>query len=715
MTSANKHSCLNTHLNVKQITFGIAILTQCRGKEERKKMKEEVVKQVRENILCTDFLERAKKGNYICPFCKSGTGSNHTGALYFYRKTNTFTCFACRKSGDCIDLMQEKYGYSFSEALRVGAEMLGIENKNEKITNDKEYKINKKSAEIGDFGPINSKPTADYTNYYKRCIEKLENSDDAISYLTARGISLETALAYGLGYDEESDPANAPGAEKGQPKPHPAKRLIISTTPEHYVGVAIDRANVEKGFWKLNANNSTPGVFGAEEIYSEGPIFITEGVFDALSFIEVGYKAIALNSTSNGNLLLQQIQEKQITQKFIICFDVDQSEATRNRTQQAAEELKNNLDALRCKTIVYNIAGYLLNGEKDINDIIQRDKNLVKKMAEEAIKEINKDSITAFLEKIQTEAYKPYETGLAFFDDLLGGGIIRQTLMILTAAPGAGKTTLCQQLAEEIALSKKPVIYLNLEMSEEQMIAKAISRRLASVGKKYSATDVLQGYKWTEEQRADIESAIDSYKWKIGPYLRYNPAGVGTNIDKIKEYLQSVGEKARTTGTEAPIVVLDYLHLVSSKKNVDEKNLIKDSIFMLKDYAKRYNTLVIAISAVSREKMDKGPLGLCSGRDSSNIEYTADYILTLNYWAVDQYQADPQKDDEIAELQKGEWRQMILRLPKNRFGQPGHYKQVYFNPAQNKFFDNYKKGVGAYIPNGAKAFDSYNVTPKKRK
>ena len=42
---------------------------------------------------------------------------------------------------------------------------------------------------------------------------------------------------------------------------------------------------------------------------------------------------------------------------------------------------------------------------------------------------------------------------------------------------GAGKTTLCQQIAEAMARNGKPVVYLNFEMSREQMIAKAISGR----------------------------------------------------------------------------------------------------------------------------------------------------------------------------------------------------------------------------------------------
>ena len=81
-----------------------------------------------------------------------------------------------------------------------------------------------------------------------------------------------------------------------------------------------------------------------------------------------------------------------------------------------------------------------------------------------------------FMAKIQTEAYKPIQTGMPAFDKLLGGGILRQSLVILTAAPGIGKTAFAQQVFEAMAMQGADVLFLNLEMSREQLIARSISR-----------------------------------------------------------------------------------------------------------------------------------------------------------------------------------------------------------------------------------------------
>ena len=311
------------------------------------------------------------------------------------------------------------------------------------------------------------------------------------------------------------------------------------------------------------------------------------------------------------------------------------------------------------------------------------------------------DGLDSFLEQIQTEAYKPSTTGISFLDDILSGGMIKQTLCLLMAAPGTGKTTLCQQMAEALAAAGQPAVFLNLEMSREQMLAKAISGRLAAAGKYIDMTRILQGYSWTAREKELITAEIEKYRESVYKCLKYNPAGIGSDLERITEYLTATGEKAKAAGTPAPVVVLDYLHLISTTKNIDAQELIKQAVKALKDYAIKYNTFVIAIVAVNRESMKKGQLSINSGRDSSNIEYTADYILTLNYYDFDQGKKDPQKDSDLAELQGEKWRRMILRLPKSRFGQPGKTAKVYFNAAANYFLPE-----SGFIPESATPFDN---------
>lgn len=617
--------------------------------------------EIKKRISCSRYLKKSKGKLYCCPYCGSGThgGSNSDGALEYYPDTNTFYCHSCRKAGDVFDLVENEKGVDFNEALSLLADEAGI-------TIDK-YSVTDplKSAEQTEPEPQQEK---DLTEYFRKCKENLKNSPAAISYLNSRGISLETALSCNVGYDENADPAG---------KGYTAARLIIPTTKSHYVGRRIDEI---KEYAKMNNAGGTPGTFNSQIIKSgAGKVFITEGAFDAMSITEAGGKAVAINSTSNTDKFLSFIGERKPENiSFVICFDADPEPETRRKTEKAAEELKEGLLDMGYKANV--IFPTLPEGGKDINDLLILSG---KEAVEDLIKEAEKDELAVFLEKVQTEAYKPYKTGLSFFDDLLGGGILQQSLLLLLAPPGTGKTTLCMQIAEEMASRKKPVLYLNLEMSKEQMIAKAISYRLAKKNKPKTAKEILQGYKWTEEDRQIITEEINEYRKTAAEYISYNPNS-SILLKDILEDLEKQGQRAKAKGKEAPAVILDYLHLVAGEPGEDTAETIKKTVKGLKDYAIKYNTFCIGIVAVGRASNNK--ISLSSGRDSSNLEYTADYQLSMNFDEVDKGNVSLDDVEAIQKEQGQKYRHMILRLLKQRLDNPAMSKRIYYNAAHNIFY-----------------------------
>lgn len=301
------------------------------------------------------------------------------------------------------------------------------------------------------------------------------------------------------------------------------------------------------------------------------------------------------------------------------------------------------------------------------------------------------DPLTAFFEKIQTESYKPYRTGLSFFDNLLGGGILPQSLLILMAAPGTGKTTLCQQIAERIAENGDPVIYFNFEMSREQMLAKAISGRISRhfVGlRERTAKEILQGYKWSDEDREEITTVIENYREKVYPRIRYNPGNVSNNLSEVLATLDWWGTQWLERGYKnGPAVVIDYLHLLTTTDRVDTQEFIKQCVVGLKNYAKKYNTFVIGISATNRESSKSGKINMFSARDSSNIEFTGDYQLALNYYDIETEDASATNEDDMDRLKGEKYRRLKLRLLKGRLEETHRPVNVYFDAAHNSFYD----------------------------
>ena len=669
---------------------------------ERTEAREQARQRILSDIPCTEYLERAPRGGYICPYCGSGTGPNGTGAVKYYKTTNTCGCFACPEPGqrarkfDVLDCIQQVFNCDYNEALQIGADRLGISLARADGRRTKETGASGKTSATAVKTPHNDeqRPIIDYSAYYEKCRRNLDNPA-AISYLKARGISPETAADLQTGFDLQADPANAPGAMDDERRPHPAPRLIFPCTKDFYIARSIDPAT-PPAFKAPNPKGSSTKLYNAAALYSGAEVvFITEGVFDCLSFIETGAAAVALNGKGNGALLVQQLKEKPTESIIVICHDNEKNAdgtpdtAKQADTMERAQKLNNDLHHIGVKSIIYNVAGDYHDANDALTKAPETFDEMIYKAAQEAADMANRDYLSEFLDKVQTEAYKPYKTGLSFFDNLLGGGVIQQSLLLLMAAPGTGKTTLCQQIAEAMAADEKPVVYLNFEMSREQMIAKAISGRLAKDGKGRTTTEILQGYNWSDDDRQIITAAVAEYRKTVAPFIQYNPDEIGTNIEDINEYLTAIGTAAQNAGTTAPVVVVDYLHLITSKAGDDAQELVKKSIVSLKNYAKDFNTFVIGIVATNRASNKAGAITMESGRDSSAIEYTGDYQLSLNYYAIDKGDIKPSETDKIAELQQKPWRQMIIRVLKNRFGVPGRSAKVYFNAAHNTFYGEY--------------------------
>ena len=682
---------------------------------------------IKENIPCTEYLTKAPnfssagQTGYCCPACGSGThGHGSDGAVKYYKDTNTWYCHSCKTGGDTIDAYTAANGGDYNAALYTLAAKIGVEidrnpaeekqpkndRQNSPQSDETAEKVKQpdeliKGAKIDAQSRTEEKP--DFTAYYTYCRGNI-NDPATVNYLKARGITPETASLFNIGFDPAADPAAAPGAIGNEYKAHPTPRIIIPCTNDFYIARSTD-PNTPGQYKAPNPKGTHTQLFNAAALYNGADIvFITEGVFDALSFLEAGQQAIATNGKGNGKLLLQQLQERPTNAALVIVPDNDDDAKTAADTMRQAEDLNKDLQGLNCKSIVYNVAGEY----HDANAALQQNRAAFEEGITRAIQELQRDDLTEFFEKIITEAYKPYKTGLHFFDNLLSGGIIQQSLLLLMAAPGTGKTTLAQQIAETMAEAHKPVIYFNFEMSREQMLAKAISAKLYHNGGEKNALQILQGYDWTIEERGQIESVIEEYRRDNYPYIKYNPAGTSSDLQELLEYLDNIGKAAKARGEQAPAAVIDYLHLIKSRAGLDAQELIKQAITGLKDYAKNYDTFVICIVATNRTSNSSGRLTLESGRDSSNIEYTADYQISLNYKDIDNGTVKPDDIEAIANLQQAKRRAMILRVLKSRFSQPGKSAQVVFDAAHNIFYgteDTFVPPAGFTLDDGAPAFE----------
>lgn len=259
-----------------------------------------------------------------------------------------------------------------------------------------------------------------------------------------------------------------------------------------------------------------------------------------------------------------------------------------------------------------------------------------------------------FLSEISSERFKPISTEIPQLDAALQGGLERRTLVTLAAAPGAGKTAIAQYILENMAWHGHNVVYVNLEMDRSQLLSRSISR----ISHKYklngilsediTALQVKRGYQWTDDQRKIVDWVSKTYSQYVLPNFRYvttNPENLGSidnTLSDILSKLEKITAELKEQGKEAPIVCIDYLQFIEydlfedGQRKPDNAEAIKQTLKMFKQFAMKHNTVVLMITANNRASNSEGKASMDSGRDTSNIEYSGDVMLSLVYTAVEE-------------------------------------------------------------------------------
>ena len=707
--------------------------------EEREEMRQQIRAEWRQILAkWTGTAPRKARGQatYICPLCGNGSGADGDGIAENPKSTTGagLKCFKCGFAGDIVDLYQRTTGADHNTALKELAEQIGYTA--DGVTADKKKSFPLSAQKSTATPSTEETPSADFTEYFKLCQKRLTDPR-AVAYLEKRGISLKTAKRLHIGYDGLADPANAPGAlaDDDSRKKYTAPRIIIPTNKGHYVTRAIDD-NMPDKYKKLQSKESKSGVFGWRQLNDKLPqIFVCEGAFDALSILDAGAHAIALNSTANTGLLLDILRNDPPRETvFILCLDNDKG------GEGATPRLEKGLDELKVLHTRADICG----GCKDPNEAYTTDREAFIQALTEAAKSAEEiraqqtetaaedpaedlteeepprmtgaEMLQAFLEAVQERDFEPIPTGIKALDRALQGGFIRKTLVTLGAAPGMGKTALAQWILENMAEAGHNVLYINLEMAREQLLARSISRiAYTREGASVTALKVMRGYEWTDKEREIITKAADYYRERIAENFLYNPPGTTAELQRILATMEREAEHARAEGKPVPIVCIDYLQIIDCGKRETAEG-IKAALNAFKDFARDNDTIVLLIVANNRASNASGTAELESGRDTSALEYSGDTVLGLTYTAIDDrekyifYENDEKgrttsrttsekkipytleiiRQERRRAYEEGKpvpdvCRRLSLKVNKNRFGDAGRVARLVFDGAHSTF------------------------------
>ena len=394
-------------------------------------------------------------------------------------------------------------------------------------------------------------------------------------------------------------------------------------------------------------------------------LFVTEGIFDALSLEELGFPAVALCGAANTGRLMQALDAREAKpERVILAGDAD----------AAGQGMNGKLrELLAARGIACTVLA-LPDGCKDVNEALVQNRDALQAVCEAAIapQEVRQqptleDEFLAYLGRRGGAAVM--STGIAGLDKALDGGL-HAGLTVLGAVSSMGKTSLMLQMADTLAAAGRNVLFITIEMSRMELIAKSAVR-----GTRERARSLLDG-RLPENK---VRSLISAYRQKTGGRVELWEPDAPLTPAFLDEKVSAFCEQH-----ESPVLFLDYLQLVApARAGMTEKQTADAAVAMLKQLARRYDMPVMAASSLNREAYRPGSAepGLSAFKESGSVEYSADLLLVLKY------RTDADRENKTAP------RHLALTILKNRFGATGESIPLDYEPEKELFRDGAAKAA----------------------
>lgn len=529
-----------------------------------------------------------------------------------------------------------------------------------------------------------------HAKYISKCRERMktERENPGREYLKARGIADFTIDRFNVGFD----PYNPKGP------------IVVFgyTNGMGYNSRNLTPAGDKEARFFGKGKNQAAGYFGtpgALEEETEQPLFICEGEVDALSISEASGGVDVLATGGNVSAAQIDILKNHARRPIAIALDNDAAGI------EAAQELEKALKDAGKTVYIADIYGT----KKDANEALLENREKfgerIRAAWEAAAAEAEEKErayvathsaaalIAPFLKHIET-ARPSIPTGFDNLDAALDGGIF-PGLYILGGISSLGKTSLCLQIADNIAETGRDVLFFSLEMSKYELMARSISRKTFNPeGDRQTAKTaraIMQNeVNHSAAERATFDAAIREYT-ETAKHL-FIREGLG-NVTATT-VLEAVEEHKAATGS-APIVIIDYMQIMAPMNDrLTDRQAIDAGIFKLKQVSRDFNIPVFVISSFNRDSYkansaNQGRVSMTDYKESGSLEYSADVLIGLQFTAAGDSNSpgnnwSPEREKQEKAKDPREITAVIL---KNRNGKAYAEALFYYYPMFNTFTD----------------------------
>lgn len=344
-------------------------------------------------------------------------------------------------------------------------------------------------------------------------------------------------------------------------------------------------------------------LFNLDAIKEHKTIIITEGEKDALTLLQHGYTNVLGTTTGAGSFSPGWIDDLEYVEKIYLVYDSDIAGV------RSVKKVAEMLGLERCRHVQLP--------SNDVNDYFVRDggtKEEFDKLLRKS-RSFEVDSILSlsgtfdaleeslfFEQTIDNKIKTPWPT----VNNMLGGGISPGDLIIFSARPKTGKTTLCMNIVHETMRNMIPALMYCLEMRPEKLLKKLISI--------HRQVD--------EREITEVDLVMSRFRLENRP-LYFGHAHTALNLDMVVEILK---QATRRYGIK--LVIFDNLNFLTRAAY----DVTKETGNVTKTFKLLAEELGIAIILIAQPRKTNNNKMLTSEdlKDSSSIHADGDAVVFLH-------------------------------------------------------------------------------------
>lgn len=647
-------------------------------------------------------LDRTSRGELICPCCGSGTGPKKTPAFSITRGRNGseyWKCFSCGEHGDIFELAGRVEGLDkFTDQVKAVAEWGGVSAYADDDQADASMATAVKTVKKEPDKPLPTGGTDEGREknraYIRDSLAQMgRGAATGLRYLESRGFTSDEIAAYGCGYDLKRKRVVIPFSTDAD-ECYWISRDVTGEARAKYLVPSEEEAGPKRPFHLDRALD------GAD---ASTAVWVVEGVLDVMA-IEVsaeGSRAVACCGKEGG-----AVASALIERRFpgVVLVNLDRDEHGVEGAEKLADQLEEaGVLVYRCNTAEDPAVHDLPGGANDMCEVLQADDGhdqlegyihgteaAARSWAEGRRREVENERYTEALKRLKVvhpvlvlkdiytlESYvDPVPTGLAQVDEMLDGGLY-PGVYVIGAISSMGKTTLLVQIADAIASSGRPVLFVTIEQGAAELIRKSMTRMMwEGTGGEVEVESRELARKrdreaWGEAENAALRAAAQRYEKGAGRGLRYMEGYGQPGVSDIKTAAAVMASHytGRYGAECVPVVMVDYLQLLRPENERDTDKQTADKNMMgLRQLARDLKTPVVVVSSLNRASYN-GSISLDSWKESGGIEYGADVLLGLQpYNMKERIEAGEKADDIIDETKREAVSEMEVKLLKQREG-----------------------------------------------